>query len=250
MQTFAYGPGPEQVGDLYLPEPRDGARVPVAAVWHGGGYVPEVGRELMEGVCQDLARRGWAAWNLEYRRVDCGGGWPATWDDVAAGLDRLEDLARDGAPLNLDRVAGIGFSAGAPLALWAAQRRDGRVRLQRVVNQAGLSQLEDVARAQGISGHVQMLLGDPDRNAAVYAQVDPGVLLPLGVPQLHVHGDADENIPVDLTRRFVDRACLAGDEAELVVIEGETHFDHADPASQAWQAVVAWLEAASPESAH
>src|SRR5947209_798198 len=105
MQTFAYGPGPEQVGDLHLPENGNGGRVPVVAIWHGGGYVPEVGRELMEGVVQDLARRGWAAWNLEYRRVDCGGGWPATWDDVGNGLDRLDDLVRDGAPLDLDRVA-------------------------------------------------------------------------------------------------------------------------------------------------
>ena len=37
----------------------------------------------------DLAKRGWAAWNIEYRRLGNGGGWPATFADVAAAVDHL-----------------------------------------------------------------------------------------------------------------------------------------------------------------
>jgi acetyl esterase/lipase len=240
--TYAYGPGPEQAGDLWLPSGATPAEpVPVAVLWHGGGYVDEADRRIMEGLAADLTGRGWAAWNLEYRRLQTGGGWPATWDDAAAGIDRLAGLARDGAPLDLARVVAVGFSAGAPLALWAAARGDGAVRPAHVVNQAGLADLDDIARASGISGHVQRLLGDPDACAAIYARVNPTALLPLGVPSLHVHGDEDENVPVAVSRNFAGRARSAGDDATLVVVPGASHFTHLDPASDAWAAVVDWI---------
>ena len=75
----------------------------------------------MRPICADLARAGWAAWNVEYRRVGRGqwGGWPETFLDVAAGIDALTEVD---AALDLDRVAAIGHSAGGHLALWAAAR--------------------------------------------------------------------------------------------------------------------------------
>jgi acetyl esterase/lipase len=240
-RPIPYGPSPEQVGDLWLPDPVDGPR-PVAALWHGGGYVPEVDRSIMEGVAQDLCLRGWAAWNLEYRRVGSGGGWPQTFADAADGLDRLATLRDEGEPLDLDRVVAIGFSAGAPLALWAAARRDGAVRPVGAINQAGLTDLEGVARdGMESSGLVRALLGDPDDNPEPYAVANPARRLPLGIPQLHVHGDADEQIPVSFSESFAERAREAGDEVELIVVEGATHFDHNDPHSSAWKAVVGWL---------
>ena len=240
-QRIAYGPSPEQVGDLWLPERRNGPP-PVVALWHGGGYVPEVDRTIMEGVARDLCQRGWAAWNLEYRRVGSGGGWPQTFADAADGLDRLAALDDEHA-VDLGRVVTLGFSAGAPLALWAAGRRDAEVRATAAINQAGLSDLEDVARGAIESTHlIRDLLGDPDEHPAPYALANPVTNLPLGIPQLHVHGDSDEQIPVELTERFVEHARAAGDRAELVVVRGATHFDHNDPHSEAWAAVVEWLE--------
>ncbi len=47
----------------------------------------------MTPLALDLARRGIAAWNVEYRRVGQeGGGWPGTFEDVAAALDRLAEV--------------------------------------------------------------------------------------------------------------------------------------------------------------
>ena len=242
-RPIPYGSSPEQVGDLWLPDAPDGPR-PVAALWHGGGYVPEVDRTIMEGLARDLCRRGWAAWNLEYRRVGSGGGWPQTFADAADGLDRLAQLRDEGEPLDLERVVTIGFSAGAPLALWAAARGNAAVRAIGAVNQAGLSDLEYVARHGDLesSGLVKALLGDPDENSEPYALASPVRRLPFGIPQLHVHGDADEQIPVALTERFVEKARAAGDDAELVIVPGAGHFAHNDPESAAWAAVVDWLE--------
>jgi acetyl esterase/lipase len=240
-RPFAYGPAPEQVGDLWLPDPGDGA-LPVAVLWHGGGYVPEADRAIMEPLARDLCGRGWAVWNLEYRRLGSGGGWPQTFTDVADGLDRLASLRDEGEPLDLARVVAVGFSAGGPLALWAAARRDGRVHPRAVATQGGIVDLEATARDDGIEAYVGRWLGDPDAETVVYAAANPAALLPVGVPVLLVHGAEDENVPPSMARTFAERARAAGDEAEAVVLDGVGHFDHLDPESEAWATVVHWLE--------
>ena len=73
----------------------------------------------MTALAADLARRGVAAWNVEYRRVgQDGGGWPGTFEDVAAAVDRLAEVDE----VDAARVATCGHSAGGHLALWLAAR--------------------------------------------------------------------------------------------------------------------------------
>ncbi|HTW99015.1 MAG TPA: alpha/beta hydrolase, partial [Acidimicrobiales bacterium] len=122
VTAVAYGPGPEQVGDLRLPT-RRGGPVPVCVLLHGGHWREIWERDLMDELAVDLTRRGFATWNLEYRRVGpSGGGWPATFADTAAGIDHLVGLA-DPHGLDLERVVLAGHSAGGQLAMWAATRR-------------------------------------------------------------------------------------------------------------------------------
>ncbi|MDP2711345.1 MAG: alpha/beta hydrolase, partial [Solirubrobacteraceae bacterium] len=114
-----YGAHPRQVADLHLPA--GPGPHPVVVVLHGGYWRPPYTRLIMRPLCLDLARRGWAAWNVEYRRLGRdGGGWPQTFDDVAAAIDHLDEL-RAG-PVDLDRVTLLGHSAGGQLALWAGGR--------------------------------------------------------------------------------------------------------------------------------
>jgi len=48
------------------------------------------GRDHIAPIAVDLADRGFAVWNLEYRRIGtAGGGWPGTLQDVGAGIDHL-----------------------------------------------------------------------------------------------------------------------------------------------------------------
>ncbi len=93
-RTYRYGPDPSQVADLHTPEA--GSGWPVAVVIHGGFWRARYDRTLMEPLCADLAGRGWAAWNLEYRRIGPGGsgGWPMTFADVGAGIDQLARAGR------------------------------------------------------------------------------------------------------------------------------------------------------------
>jgi acetyl esterase/lipase len=168
---------------------------------------------------------------------------------VAAGIDHLGRLE---APLDLARVAGIGHSAGGHLALWAAARRrlpagapgaEPAVRLAGAVSQAGVADLREAARLGLSRGAARSLLGGPPgKLPRRYDVASPIELLPLGVPQLLVHGDADDAVPVEISRAYAERAALAGDPCELVELAGCGHFEHLDPASEAWRAVTGWLE--------
>jgi acetyl esterase/lipase len=215
-----YGDDPSQFGVLY------GAG-PVAVVLHGGFWRDRYDLTLMDALCEDLVQRGWAAWNVEYRRLGSGGGVPETLDDVAAAIDHLAAL--DG--VDLGRVVTIGHSAGGHLAAWAATRDNPRVAVTAVVSQAGVLDLERARELRLSDGVVDQFLG-----AAPSALASPIERLPLGVPALLTHGGRDEIVPVEISERF---ARASG--ATLVVEPDEDHFGHLDPANPLWKAVLAWL---------
>jgi acetyl esterase/lipase len=223
----------------------------LAVLIHGGFWRARYGLRLEDLLVADLARRGWAVWNLEYRRLGMrsGGGWPATFEDVAAGIDHLGTLDE---PLDLSRVVGIGHSAGGHLALWAAARRglpagapgaEPSVRLSAAVSQGGVVDLREAARL-GLSRHAaeELLGGPPTKWPQRYELASPIERLPLRVPQLLVHGDADDEVPIGIARGYAERAAYADDPCELVEIAGGGHDEHLDQGSRAWAAVVAWLE--------
>ena len=59
-----------------------------------------------------------------------------------------------------------------------------------------------------------------------YADGSPVELLPLGVPQIVIHGTVDDSVPFEMSERYVE---AAGGEAELVVLDGTGHFELIDP---------------------
>ena len=227
-----------QRADLHLP-PGAGPH-PVAVVLHGGYWRARYGKVTTRPISADLARHGWAVWNVEYRRMGRGqgGGYPATLDDVAAAIDQLAGLD---APLDLDRVTAVGHSAGGQLALWAAARRDGRVRIARVVALAPLTAMADTARSDPESAVPEFLGGGPDDVPDRYAATDPIARLPLGLPMLLVHGDADPTVPLRRSRQYAEAARAAGDDVELVEVPGADHRDVIDPPSAAWRAAREWV---------
>ena len=188
----------------------------------------------MDELCRDLAGRGWAAWNLEYRRLGGDGGWPATFDDVGAGIDALGGVDA----LDLSRVVTIGHSAGGHLALWSAARPGPRVRVTHAVAQAGVVDLVEAGRLGLSSGAADELVAS---QREVFAEASPRALVPLGVPQLLVHGEADSVVPVSIADGYAAAARAEGDAVDLVTLPDVGHFEHLDPGSEAWQTVVEWL---------
>ena len=255
MLTLPYGPQRSQFGQLRIPAQAE-RRPGVIVVIHGGFWGAEYGLDLGAGISEDLTRRGWVSWNLEYRRLGAGvgggGGWPATFLDVAAGIDALASVAGMPADLDLDRVVAVGHSAGGQLAAWAASRpgqpagapgASPVVRLRAVVAQAGVLDLR-TAFLDGLGGPAVagLLGGSPAQVGPRYDLASPIERLPIGVPVRCVHGADDTIVPLSQSSGFVSAARRAGDDAELVPVTGG-HFAHINAGSSAWRAAVDQLPA-------
>ena len=216
-------------------------------VLHGGFWRARYDRSLMDQVCLDIADHGLAAWNLEYRRMGSGGGWPETFEDVAAGVDALADLD---APLDLQRVAAVGHSAGGHLAFWAASRPtlpEGapgaapRVRIGTAVAQAGVLDLRLAAKLVPSGQPTRALMGDPEEHPGRYELASPRERLPLGIRQLVLHGDRDDVVSLRIATSYAGAARAAGDACELIMLNGTGHFEHIDAGSAAWHVARDWL---------
>jgi acetyl esterase/lipase len=193
----------------------------------------------MNGLARTLHAEGYAAWNIEYRRVGVmggGGGWPETFEDVAAAIDHLTDESG----IDLDHVVTCGHSAGGHLALWAASRNrlaDTKVRVRAAVSLAGILDLDEADRLRlGGDAAARFLGGHCDEIPSVYAQASPARLLPLGVPQILVHGSNDEVIPPSMTDEYEVRAREAGDPVTRLKMDGVDHRDLIDSAGPSWAA--------------
>ncbi|CAN5775552.1 alpha/beta hydrolase [soil metagenome] len=252
--TRPYGDHPLQVGDLWVPVDTVAPR-PVVVLIHGGYWQAGFNRSLMDDLARDLAGRGFAVWNVDYRVLGDGGGWPETFDDLGRGVDLLADLATE-RRLDLGRVVTVGHSAGGTLAVWAAARAtipagspgaDPRVLPCAAVSLAGVLDLAECAdQGRGSGACSAVMGGHPGEVAERYDTAAPLQLVPLGVPTLVAHGTADEVVPVSDAQRYAEAARAAGDAVELLVIEDVGHFELIEPDRPAWQAVADRLPALCP----
>lgn len=237
IERVRYGEGPRCFGDLYR-DPDGGARGTVVLI-HGGFWRARFSLERLEPAAADLLGRGFAVWNLEYRRVGQGP-WPSTLDDVAAGVDHLAAL--DVTP----PFVLVGHSAGGHLAVWAAGRDGGAVPVAGAVSLAGVLDLAGAARDRiGEDAAREFVGGGPDDFPERYAAADPLARVPIGVPVRCVHAPADDRVPHAQSQRYVAAARAAGDDATLHTVPGD-HFTVADPTAPAWDTVLGSIGGAQP----
>jgi acetyl esterase/lipase len=246
---LAYGLNRHQFGDLRLPSPQADALYPVVIGVHGGYYRARYGLSYFGHVMAALTEAGFATWNIEYRRLGYrGGGWPGTFQDVGTAADYLRTLAAN-YPLDLRRVLTVGHSAGGQLAAWLAARSrlaaDNPLYMAQpipvasVVSLAGVLDLRRAYLLRLSNGIVRRLLGGtPEQYPERYAAASPMDLLPLGVPQILIHGTEDSSVPYDFSASYQEAARAKGDNAQLITQQGAGHFEMVDPRSNEWRDVL------------
>ncbi|MFI2236555.1 alpha/beta hydrolase family protein [Streptomyces chrestomyceticus] len=243
--TLAYGRHPDQVIDLY------GQRNagPVVLLLHGGFWRAAYDRTHLSPLAAELARHGLPVALAEYRRSGAGGGWPHTYEDVVAAT------AAPARP-----VVAVGHSAGGHLALLLATARADRAGRADGVNGAdgangadrpgpypphrivALAPVADLAHAHemGLSdGAVAEFLGTGPGWADRLAAADPVRRLPGTVPVTILHGTADPDVPVGLSRRYVRAAEAAGGPApQLRELAGTGHYAPVTPGTAAFRVLL------------
>lgn len=221
-----------QYAELRLPKSDPTATV---VLLHGGYWLPGYGLDLMNPLSARLTALGYATWNVEYRRVQGGGGVPTTLADVATAI---EHLAAKGMPTGLDeKVLLLGHSAGGQLAAWAASRTEKtpggapRVQLSGAISLSGVLNLTLAARRPGSTSQVTGFVGGtPAEVPEKYAVADPTLLVPPACPVWSVHAHEDTVVPTEQSTTYIKAATAAGGRAEHVDVPGD-HFTLIDPGS-------------------
>lgn len=231
--TLRYADHADGLVDVHLPggSPPTDPATPLVVLVHGGFWRTTYDRRHTRPLARALAERGAVVATPEYRRVgaDGDGGWPTTGDDVRRAVDALPGLLASigvsTGPLRL-----TGHSAGGHLVLWLAATG---VDAERVVPLAPVCDLGEAVRLHLGNGATTDLMGDLDPAVA-----DPMVLLAErpGTTVTIVHGEADDVVPLSLSRGLVAAHPWIG----LEVVEGD-HFVVIEPDSAAWPVVAAAL---------
>lgn len=218
-RTISYGPDPQNVGDLRIPDNPPALIV----LLHGGFLRPQWERDTIESLAVDLTDRGYATWNVEYRRLGNGGGWPNSADDVRFALDFIPTLD---IVVELPVVV-LGHSAGGFLALIAGLQVDHTpaatiglspiTDLQRVVDHGTVG--ADVARDLLADGAPQRL-GSVPANAHLIHAGNDNIVDPAHSTQL-------------------------ADVASVQVLDGLGHFDLLDPAKDHWNRVLSVIKSSA-----
>jgi len=245
-QRIAYGGDASQIADLWLP---DGPGPhPVVVLIHGGCWTASIADlGIMDFVAEDLRKRGLAVWNIEYRRLgQAGGGYPGTYQDVAAALDKLPEIAKahglDGGPYVV-----AGHSAGGHLALWAGARlrlsassplhAAHPLPIKAVVDIAGIANLKtDIDTACG-ADTVAAMAGRPSvQRPDVFADTSPAALAPLGLPTVVIHGAEDTTVRPSVGAAYATIARARGDHVEVLNPPGG-HVEEISPGTEAWRVI-------------
>lgn len=240
--VIAYGDDELQFGELRLPD-GDGP-FPLMVFIHGGCWLSEYNLNHARKLVAAFTAEGIATWLIEYRRVgDEGGGWPGTFDDAAAGMDKVAELAEE-YPLDLNHLLVAGHSAGGHLAIWLANRPQawgGGVSPTAVLAMAPAADLVFLDEQQVCGSVVEKLMGGSAIQVPERYQLGSGsARLPLPVPQWVVLGVHDDYwLPAG--KRYVEAALATDGTVHTVIADKSGHFEMIDPDSSTWPQV---LEAA------
>ena len=225
-EPMPYGRDASQFFELWHPE----SEVAGFAVFiHGGFWRDKYHLSHANPFCAQLAAVGIVTANLEYRRVgQPGGGWPGTFEDVAAGVKAASQLVG-----RLPVV--VGHSAGGHLALRLAREP---IRLKAVIGLAPVADLRLAYELNLSNGAVEEFMdGTPVAMPQRYDEACANSHAALA-PSLIVHGTNDEDVPIDITRAFMWTRRNDPEPPNLLEIPDAGHMDLIDPESPAGLTVI------------
>ncbi len=222
FSTLSYGSDPEQVADLRVPKSE--RPFPLVMMIHGGHWKHEWSRDTTEPMCLELAHRGIATLNIEYRRVGNGGDIRTMTEDLQAASDLIPSVSPS-------RWGCLGVSSGGHLALYMAPRF--KPSPEFVVSVSGIADLEKAMANPFVA----------ERVSAMAADQNPRDISPItgsipSMPLFLAHGDSDDAVPLSIAVGYEKRVQEGGGIVELMVAQGEGHEACGDVSSKLWRQVI------------
>jgi len=203
--SYALQHGKRGLLDLFLPD--QASNCPIVMVIHGGG-LQALSKERMAGISALMVEQGWVAVNINYRLLP-DHPFPAALQDVLSAYRWIldtdqEDVRRQ----SRTRIALLGASAGAFLAM-AAGLILGREQVRSIVSISGPAQRRRSS---------DKVLGEGLDSRLFLAPVE--LVGPEAPPILATHSRNDELVKPEESVAIVQRMQEAGCQAELYLYDG------------------------------
>ena len=239
-KKIAYGDDPNQYGLLWKAENHANRNTLVIFI-HGGCWLSMFDISHTYAAATAIAKAGHNVWSLEYRRAgETGGGWPATFEDIKAGIIASGKLIEHG--IKPTHIIIAGHSAGGHLALMSGAKIEQilpktKAKLT-IVGLAAIADMVAYGNSEGScpSGGVKFMEGKPADHPEKYRDANPANYF-VKLETLLFQGRVDPIVPVSQTEamrgqflvrpRFVDRA---------------GHFDWVHPGTPAFRKFIDFLQ--------
>ncbi|GAT33603.1 acetyl esterase [Terrimicrobium sacchariphilum] len=226
--------------DVYLPAVGLPRPRPAVIFIHGGGWSGgSKSDQLSKEFCNALAEKGYVAVSIDYllnkARKDIDGkthfdkvAWPQNFLDCKTAVRFVRKNARDFG-IDPDRLAIMGASAGAHLALLVAATKDSDQ-----WNKGGLylDQSNDISAVIEFYGRHDVTVDrrphfagatEEETESNVIAASPATHLTSKMPPVLAVQGDADDIVPVSFGRRLITQLKELGVPYEYIEVPGAKH---------------------------
>lgn len=227
--NVAYGTDASQKMDIYLPANRTDSTTKVFVMIHGGAW--SAGDKSDFATMIPLLQSGISNCviiNINYRLAapPSTNLWPTQQSDVIAAFDYIVSKASY-YHYNAKKIAVMGASAGAHLALLKAYRYNSDNRIKAVIDYFGPTDMADLYNFQtGIQKQLFELFmsGTPTNNATAYANASPLTFVTSTVPPTIIfHGTADAVVPYTQSISLSNALYNAGVANQYNEYAGEPH---------------------------
>jgi acetyl esterase/lipase len=220
----------QQKMDVYLPADRSTATTYAVVMIHGGSWsggdksdfntnIPEL-RQLLGN---------YAVFNLNYRLANGSSILlQQQTDDINTALDFITSKASD-YKINTSKLAFMGASAGAHLALLKSYKFNTDARIKAIVDLFGPTDMAWMYNSHPIPSITQPIIvnvigGTPTTNATSYTNGSPiNFVTAASPPTIIFHGTSDLVVPISESSKLQAKLLLNGIANQYVTYAGEQH---------------------------
>lgn len=229
LSNVSYGPNPQQVYDIDLPEGRNASLTKVIILIHGGAWYGGSKNDMAAAAA--FARLQFplhAIVNMEYRLATVDSpAYPKQIDDIQAVIDHIES-----GNYNVSKQYGLlGVSAGAHLSMLYAYQFDPERKVKVVASMVGPTDFTDPAYTGGELSEtlVPFLVGENPTDELIIEVSPAAHVTSDDAPTIQFLGNADPLIPNSQGERLKAALDAAGVTNErYVYAAGHGNFSFAD----------------------
>lgn len=199
---------------------------PTCILVHGGGFTKGDKQSSINPLFKPLSNAGFAWFTINYRLAPQHR-WPACMKDVETAIRWVKEHAQE-YKVDVHRIALIGGSAGGFLVSSVAARPTDETRVAAVIPFYGAHDREfQIRHFQVLGESTKALLGLTELNEATWQrlrEISSTTYLHQGMPPfLLIHGDRDEQVPLEQSVRFQEKMQALGNACDLIIIPGGGH---------------------------